>query len=232
MSRIVGACISILLAWCGLVAPAASAVTPASSTTVHYSYDGMRHAEPVHNAASERGLPAATRGSSTYYAGGRRAHGDSALPTGSTNDAPYDYLGIVPFAQVDTNAATTSGPALAYSGDLPAFHRSRVAAKTADDIPLLLKPGPFANGSIPARSSSQSFRVGERKAINDFGYSDGCHSCGIKIPGTKSGNFVPDHQPVSGLNNPPLAQQLYPQCISCSREQGVLIARLLRGAGQ
>jgi hypothetical protein len=38
-------------------------------------------------------------------------------------------------------------------------------------------------------------------------------------PGTKSGNFVPDHQPVPRPMDPPVAQQLYPYCIACSREQ-------------
>lgn len=51
---------------------------------------------------------------------------------------------------------------------------------------------------------------------------------GTFSPGTKSGNFVPDHQPVSSLNDAGLPQQLFPQCLACSREQGLAVARLLQ----
>jgi hypothetical protein len=102
-------------------------------------------------------------------------------------------------------------------------------ASAADDATYLLRPGRFATESIPARGSAQTFTASERAAVNKIGYADGCHSCGVKIPGTKSGNFVPDHQPVSALNNPPVPQGLYPQCLSCSREQGLLVARVLNG---
>ena len=82
-----------------------------------------------------------------------------------------------------------------------------------------LKPGPFAGDSIPARGPGRRFNPGERDATNQAGRDKGCHTCGNKDPGTKSGNFVPDHQPPSGLNNGG-DQRLYPQCIDCSRVQG------------
>jgi len=63
-----------------------------------------------------------------------------------------------------------------------------------------------------------------------IGSDTGCHSCGATSPGTKSGNWVPDHQPVSALNSANAPQQLYPQCLSCSREQGLAVARALRNA--
>ena len=92
-----------------------------------------------------------------------------------------------------------------------------------------LKPGPYAGKSIPARSPAQKFTPAERAAINEIGETSGCHSCGTTNPGTKSGNFVPDHQPPSALNTTGAPQQLYPQCIDCSRQQGLAIAQWLRG---
>jgi RHS repeat-associated protein len=90
-------------------------------------------------------------------------------------------------------------------------------------------PGPYAGESIPARSRAQVFTPAERAAINRIGQRTGCHTCGVKIPGTKSSNFVPDHQPVSALTPPTTPQQLYPQCIDCSRVQGLGVARQLKG---
>jgi RHS repeat-associated protein len=91
--------------------------------------------------------------------------------------------------------------------------------------PPLTQPGPYARQSIPAPNSSQTFNQSVRAPINNIGNKFGCHSCGASSPGTKSGNWVPDHQPVTSLNVNGLPQRLYPQCISCSRQQGLEAAR-------
>ena len=91
--------------------------------------------------------------------------------------------------------------------------------------------GKFAGESIPARSAARDFSAAERAEVNAIGAKTGCQTCGTKNPGTKSGNFVPDHQPPSGLNTKGEPQRLYPQCIQCSREQGLEIARQLRRGG-
>lgn len=83
-----------------------------------------------------------------------------------------------------------------------------------------LEPGPFATKSIPARSASQTFTTAERNAINEIGTADGCHTCGSTTSGRASGNFTPDHQPVSSLVPEGTAQKLYPHCSSCSSSQG------------
>ncbi len=88
------------------------------------------------------------------------------------------------------------------------------------------EPGPFAKKSIPARSADQTFTAAERRSIDALGEAHGCHTCGTTVPGTKSKHFVPDHQPVSSLNKAGLPQQLYPQCLSCSRDQGLAAARM------
>ena len=100
----------------------------------------------------------------------------------------------------------------------------------AENTNPLFRPGPYAGESVAARSPSQAFTDAERAEINRIGYDSGCHTCGTTDPGTVSGNFVPDHQPVSALNSTNLPQRLYPQCINCSREQGLAVARAIREA--
>ncbi|WP_345539675.1 RHS repeat-associated core domain-containing protein, partial [Variovorax defluvii] len=92
--------------------------------------------------------------------------------------------------------------------------------------------GKFAGESIPARSAARDFTAAERAEVNAIGAKTGCQTCGTTTPGTKSGNFVPDHQPPSALNAKGEAQRLYPQCVNCSREQGLEIARQLRQGPQ
>ena len=89
-----------------------------------------------------------------------------------------------------------------------------------------LTPGPHANRSIPA--SGPGIRPEDRPPINDIGRQDGCHTCGEKDPKTKSGNFVPDHQPPSALVKPGQPQKLYPQCLPCSQKQGGEVTTALR----
>jgi RHS repeat-associated protein len=81
-----------------------------------------------------------------------------------------------------------------------------------------LKPGPYAGESIPA--SGPRITASEQAEINRIGSESGCHTCGTKNPGTKSGNFVGDHQPATALNQSGQPQRLYPQCLACSRRQG------------
>jgi RHS repeat-associated protein len=103
------------------------------------------------------------------------------------------------------------------------------SAASASQHPTL-KVGPFAGESIPARSKVQKFTQAERDAVNEAGNTTGCHTCGTKVPGTKSGNFVPDHQPVSKLIPDGTPQRLYPQCLSCSQTQGGATAAALKAA--
>jgi len=88
------------------------------------------------------------------------------------------------------------------------------------DKPSTLAPGPHAGDGTPARSGDRDFTPGERGSVNAEGAAKGCHTCGTTDPGTKSGNFVPDHQPPTALNPAGGTQTLYPHCLSCSRTQG------------
>ncbi len=82
-----------------------------------------------------------------------------------------------------------------------------------------LEPGPHARESIPARGPGRDFTVAEREAVNEIGRKHGCHTCGTRNPGTKSGDFIPDHQPPSQWA-PGQPQRLFPHCKACSLKQG------------
>lgn len=86
------------------------------------------------------------------------------------------------------------------------------------------KLGPFAEDPIPAKGKEQKFTAEERKAINEIGYKTGCHTCGSKDPGSRSGDFVPDHQPISALVPNGTPQRLYPQCRKCSSVQSGMVS--------
>ena len=69
---------------------------------------------------------------------------------------------------------------------------------------------PFEEGSIPARGPERNFTQEERKKLNRIGI---CHTCSATDPGTKTGNFVGDHQANIGLLRGNVSQDLYPQCL-------------------
>jgi hypothetical protein len=86
-------------------------------------------------------------------------------------------------------------------------------------------PGPFAGDSIPARGPERDYRSWEIEQNNQNGAIWGCHTCGTFNPGTRSGNYVLDHQPPTGWNPRGLPQRLFPQCTTCSARQGGWITR-------
>lgn len=90
------------------------------------------------------------------------------------------------------------------------------------------QPGQFAQGSIRAPSTAQTFSKSIRTDVNTIGNVSGCHTCGVKTPGTMSNNWVPDHQPITSLMTGPGVQRLYPQCLVCSRNQGLEAAKILK----
>jgi hypothetical protein len=120
------------------------------------------------------------------------------------------------------------GPAFAAVGVLGSFGRSTsggggggaVNRPDNQDRTSTLKVGPFAGKSIPARGPGRDFTRDERRQIDEIGYDTGCHTCGTKNPGTKSGHFILDHQPSSALNVNNKPQNLYPHCLNCSLRQG------------
>ena len=55
--------------------------------------------------------------------------------------------------------------------------------------------------SIPAGPSARP-TAAQQRAINEMGDAHGCSTCGTTNPGTKSGNWVGDHQPPTSQNPP------------------------------
>jgi RHS repeat-associated protein len=146
----------------------------------------------------------------------------------------FPTLGPDPGYGTEYLAGAVIGPAAWLKGfQLGGAFASRLAARfgtgtTRVGLHPTFELGPFAGDSIPASGTRQPFTAAERAQINRIGQQSGCHTCGTMNPGTKSGNFVPDHQPVSALNLEAVPQRLFPQSISCSRAQGLATARTLQ----
>ncbi len=115
------------------------------------------------------------------------------------------------------------------AGTQPGEPLPQVGPRTQSQRLASIGLGPYAGESIAARSTGRDFTNAERAEINRIGSKTGCHTCGTIDPGTKLDNFVPDHQPASALNPPGGPQRLYPQCVRCSRQQGLDISRLKQG---
>jgi hypothetical protein len=85
-------------------------------------------------------------------------------------------------------------------------------------------PGPFAGGSIPARSSNRNFTAREIEEVNLIGRTTGCHTCGTKDSGILSRTFFKDHQLPTAWGPLRQSQRIYPQCKTCSGRQGGYIS--------
>ena len=89
-----------------------------------------------------------------------------------------------------------------------------------------LRPGPNARESIagePGRLPTE-----KQQAINQIGDRHGCHTCGSQEPGTRSRNWIGDHQRPSALNPRGRPQRIYPHCTRCSARQGGQVTQQLR----
>lgn len=89
----------------------------------------------------------------------------------------------------------------------------------------LLKPGPHAGDSVP--TTTPRVTSAQKAELTKIGQETGCHSCGTKEFGTRSGKPVGDHQPPTALTQPGQEQRLYPQCATCSAKQGAEVRKEL-----
>ncbi|SER77570.1 RHS repeat-associated core domain-containing protein [Streptomyces sp. yr375] len=96
------------------------------------------------------------------------------------------------------------------------------------DACKLFYPGEHAGGTIPARNQGRSWTQAEIDQTNVNGNTYGCHTCGTNRSGYPSGTWVKDHQPVSTFVDPSVEQQLFPQCMVCSGNQGRAAAQMKR----
>jgi hypothetical protein len=97
--------------------------------------------------------------------------------------------------------------------------RVEAGAAAATDVPTSIPAGPSARPT-----------AAQQRAINEMGEAHGCSTCGTTTPGTKTGNWVGDHQPPTALNPPGGAQVYQPQCLQCSRQQGGQVAAEAKAA--
>lgn len=93
------------------------------------------------------------------------------------------------------------------------------AVYSDSDVPSNVGPGEYAEESVPAGPSPRPTKE-QQEQINENGDRYGCHTCGTKNPGTKSGNWIGDHQDPTIINAPGKPQVYYPHCVGCSNAQG------------
>jgi RHS repeat-associated protein len=130
---------------------------------------------------------------------------------------------------VDWGGVVSSGVNGGISGGLTgplgkaftAAKKFRQAARGAK--PSTLKPGPYAKESIPAHRGRPT--AAEQRQVNDLMDKHGCHTCGTKNPGTKSGDAIADHQPPQALEEPEI---FLPHCNHCKARQGGEVLQELR----
>ena len=174
------------------------------------------------------------------------ANGGFYALQGDWGNAAFSLAAAVPLAGDVLGAGKL---ALKYGDDVAAFAAnigSAVGAATTryrdnaasaltrgpDDVAAgagdgLLSPGPHAGRSISG-DATRDFTRQQRDELNNIMSETGCHRCGAKSPGTKSGDAIPDHQPPLSQSGGPY--ELYPHCKTCSWDQLQEIARLRREA--
>ncbi len=106
-----------------------------------------------------------------------------------------------------------------------AVSANRAMAAEAESYLRLLQdigigPGRYADGYYIVRRPGYNYSVEEININNRNGYEGGCHTCGVREPGTKNRNWIHDHQDPTSLNILGKEQRVYPQCAACSARQG------------
>ncbi|WP_343679377.1 DUF6443 domain-containing protein [Chryseobacterium arthrosphaerae] len=145
---------------------------------------------------------------------------------GSQESQPMK-LAALPLLVVTKNGDDALKMMAAEKGMLKA--EAKAISKNAVEKNGTLQTGPFAGEGYPAvNGHSRNFTAAEKSAIREQGYTNGCHTCGQKNPGTKSGNFILDHQPANALVPDGWPQTFYPHCIYCSNSQGGIISGMKR----
>jgi RHS repeat-associated protein len=143
----------------------------------------------------------------------------------NTADNRTEAAGMVTAQAVDTGVVVAAGAVVA------AAMEPEAEATRAPQPSSTTPSAPEVPESIPAGPSARP-TAAQQKAINEMGDAHGCSTCGTTNPGTKSGNWVGDHQPPTAQNPPGGAQVYKPQCLQCSRQQGGQVAAAVRAANK
>jgi hypothetical protein len=149
------------------------------------------------------------------------------------------------------NATFINGPSIAFTGhaaiaDVPEAQYSNTTQAVAGTIaPLAVAAQGMVSEAGAATAASESKAAvpesipagpgarpspAQQGAINEMGEAHGCSTCGAKTPGTKTGNWVGDHQPPTALNKSGGPQVYKPQCLQCSRQQGGQVSAAVKAA--
>lgn len=111
------------------------------------------------------------------------------------------------------------------AGETPVLVHNATPGQKCD---LTLGAGPNAQEGV-ALENGDIEADGVRDLINESGNVHGCHTCDATTPGTKGGDWIPDHQPPSSLVAPGSPQTAYPHCLPCARRQGGVVSQLSQG---
>ncbi|MGW0864494.1 RHS repeat-associated core domain-containing protein [Streptomyces koelreuteriae] len=111
------------------------------------------------------------------------------------------------------------------AGETPVLAHNATPGQKCD---LTLGAGPNAREGVGLENGDIE-ADGVRDLINESGNKHGCHTCDATTPGTKDGDWIPDHQPPSSLVDPGSPQTAYPHCLPCARRQGGVVSQLSQG---
>jgi RHS repeat-associated protein len=131
-----------------------------------------------------------------------------------------------PIAQYSNDIQHLAGD-VAQLGVIVADAAASLTRGTAAADAVATPKAPTVPDSIPAGPSPRPTSA-QQSAINEMGNAHGCSTCGTTSPGTKTGNWVGDHQPPTALNPKGSPQVYKPQCLQCSRRQGGEVAAQIR----
>jgi hypothetical protein len=134
-------------------------------------------------------------------------------------------------AVINEGGGPSSGP-IGGTGEGAGGEAERGAEPSEGPGAQYLRPGPFSGAGIRINSGTRP-TAAQSRANNAQGDELGCHTCGVSVPGTRTGIWVLDHQPASSLNLPKGSEGLgFPQCTTCSATQGGFISGILRAAAK
>ncbi|RZU37624.1 RHS repeat-associated protein [Streptomyces sp. BK022] len=144
------------------------------------------------------------------------------------NGATVTVTAVTNFHQHKTTYDLTVGTVHTYyvlAGATPVLVHNATPGQKCD---LTLGAGPNAREGVGLENGDIE-ADGVRDLINESGNAHGCHTCDATTPGTKDGDWIPDHQPPSSLVAPGSPQTAYPHCLPCARRQGGVVSQLSQG---
>lgn len=129
--------------------------------------------------------------------------------------------------KLDPNWRPTPQMYATVEGQIKAFEAIRLQAELRifEVSGHAIRLGPYAREWIQSPVTGKRLTRKQQSEVDGIGRKYGCHGCGSKEPGTRSGSFFGDHQMPKSLGNPKI---IVPHCSFCSSSQGGLVLRTLR----